>query len=89
MATSPANPQAPAPGPPQGAGASGPDQQQANPLQESLGRLILLLRQLGQQNQVIQPELQQMASIGIQALQKVSQASSGPAQAPSTPPQAG
>lgn len=86
MATSVANPQASAPGPQQGAG---PDQQQANPLQETLGRLVLALRQLGQQNVVIQPELQQMASIGIQALQKVSQASAGPAVQPSAPPMAG
>ena len=51
---------------------AGPDQQQANPLQESLGKLVLLLRQLGQQNQAIQQETQQAASILIQALQKVS-----------------
>lgn len=84
MGTSVANPQASAPGPQQGAQ---PDQQQANPLQESLGKLVLMLRQLAQQNQVIQPELMQMASIGIQALQKVSQASAGPAVQPSAPPQ--
>jgi hypothetical protein len=89
MATSVANPQASAPGPsPQGGGGGG-DQQQANPLQETLGRLVLALRQLAQQNVVIQQELMQMASIGIQALQKVSQASSGPAVQPSAPPQQG
>jgi len=85
MATSVANPQASSPGPQQGAG---PDQQQANPLQQTLGQIIVGLRKLAEQNVVIQPELQQMQSIAIQALQKVSQASSGPAVQPSAPPQA-
>jgi len=87
MATSVANPQASAPGPQQGAGPD-PSQQQANPLQETLGRAVLALRQLGAQNTIIQAETQQAASILIQALQKVSQAASGPAVQPSAPPAA-
>jgi hypothetical protein len=80
------NPQAGAPDPSQGGGApaSAP---QANPLQESLGRLAILSRQLGMQNTLIQPEMQQISSIAVQALQKVSQAASGPPQPMSAPPQ--
>ena len=85
MATSgmpqPENPQAGAP-PQQGA----PSGQQANPLQESLGKLVMLIRQLGVQNTIIQPELQQASSILTRALQKVSQAQSGPAQPMAAPP---
>ena len=90
MATSVANPQAAAPGPPppQG-GQGGGDQQQANPLQETLGKLVLFLRQLGSQNVVVQNELNQASSILIQALQKVSQASPGQPQQPAAPPMAG
>jgi hypothetical protein len=87
MATSLANPQSSGSAPQPG-GAPDPTQQQANPLQEMLGRLIIALRQLGTQNEIIQPELQQMASIAIQALQKVSQATAGPAQSPQAPPNA-
>lgn len=84
MATSLPNPQASAPGPQQGAG---PDQsQQANPLQEVLGRVIIGLRQLGAKNEVIQGEMTQAAQVVMQALQKVSQASSGPPVQPSAPP---
>jgi hypothetical protein len=83
MATSMPNPQAEAPGP--DAGASGP--QQANPLQTILGRLAIVSRQLGAQNTVIQPEMQQAAQAFIAALQKSSQAAPGPAQSPAAPPQ--
>lgn len=85
MATSMPNPQASAPGPPpQGGGGLN---QQVNPLQQVLGQIVMNLRQLADQNQLIQPELQQMQSLAIQALQKVSQASSGPPVQPTAPPQ--
>jgi hypothetical protein len=77
------NPQAAAPsGAPQGGSP------QANPLQETLGKLVMLVRQLGTQNTIIQPEMQGISQQLIQALQKVSQAGSGPAQPLSAPPQA-
>jgi hypothetical protein len=60
---------------------------QANPLQEILGKLAMAARQLGTQNTIIQPEMQQISSIAVQALQKVSQAASGPPQSPAAPPQ--
>jgi hypothetical protein len=85
MATSIANPQAAAPGPEQDqGGASG---QQANPLQTILARIAITLRQIGQQNTVIQPEMQQASSILISALQKSSQAAPGAPQPLSAPPQ--
>jgi len=78
----PSNPQASAP-----SGASQGGSPQANPLQESLGKLVMLCRQLGVQNTIIQPEMQQCSQVLVQALQKVSQAGSGPAQPLSAPPQ--
>ena len=75
------NPQAGAPSP------GAPQAQQANPLQETLGKLAMLVRQLGTQNVIIQPEMQQVSSIFVQSLQKVSQDQSGPAQPMSAPPQ--
>jgi hypothetical protein len=47
----------------------------------------MLVRQLGTQNTIIQPEMQGISQQLIQALQKVSQAGSGPAQPLSAPPQ--
>lgn len=81
----PANPQGAAPSPSGGGAASSGTP--ANPLQEILGKIVLALRQLGSQNVIIQPEMQQMSSIAVQALQKVSQASSGPPPAAQAPPQ--
>lgn len=76
------NPQAGAPsGAPQGGST------QANPLQETIGKLVMLVRQIGVQNTIIQPEMQQVSQALVQALQKVSQAGSGPAQPLSAPPQ--
>lgn len=72
MATSIANPQAGAAPP---GDASG---QQANPLQTILGRLAIVARQLGAQNTIIQPEMQQASQAFIAALQKSSQAAPGP-----------
>ena len=84
MATSPTpQPQNPQAGAPSGAPAA----PQANPLQETLGKLAMLVRQLGVQNTIIQPEMQQMSAIAIQALQKISQAQAGPAQPMAAPPQ--
>jgi hypothetical protein len=83
MATSMANPQAAAPQP----GGGGDAQQQANPLQTILGRLAMALRTIGQQNAVIQPEMQQAASAVISALQKASQAAPGPPSQLQAPPQ--
>lgn len=76
----PDNPQA---GAPSGAPAS---PQQANPLQEVLGKLVMMVRQIGMQNTIIQPEMQQISQVLIQALQKASQAQSGPAQPIQAPP---
>lgn len=94
MATSMANPQASAPPPAGGGDASGggdpqgqQGQQGANPLQTILGRLAIALRQIGAQNAVIQPEMQQAASAVIQALQKASQAAPGPASPMQAPQQ--
>lgn len=80
------NPQGPAPPPtpPDGGAGQAP---QANPLQEMLGKLAIAARQLGVQNTIIQPEMQQISSIAVQALQKVSQAASGPPQQQGAPPQ--
>jgi len=81
------NPQASAPE--QGAGASAPQPQQAqaNPLQTMLGRIAMILRQLGTQNTVVQPEMQEASQKVIEALQKVSQASMGSQAQPPAPPQ--
>lgn len=84
MATTMPNPQAAAPGPDPGAAGQ---QQQANPIQTILGRLAIALRTIGQQNTVIQPEMQQASSILISALQKVSQAAPGAPQPLAAPPQ--
>jgi hypothetical protein len=89
MATSMPNPQAAAPQPGGGGDASQQDQQgqQANPLQTTLGKLAMFIRQLATQNVVVQPELQQASSLLIQALQKASQAAPGPASPMQAPPQ--
>ena len=47
----------------------------------------MLVRQIGTQNTLIQPEMQQVSQTLVQALQKISQAGSGPAQPLSAPPQ--
>lgn len=83
MASSPMpNPQASAPQP---GGADG--SAQANPLQQLLGQLAMKLRQLGTQNTTIQPEMEQMTQLAIQALQKVSQAVPSAPQQAQAPPQ--
>jgi hypothetical protein len=76
------NPQAAAP-----SGAPSQGSPQANPLQQVLGQLVMAVRQIGTQNTIIQPEMQQISQTLVQALQKVSQAGSGPAQPLSAPPQ--
>lgn len=78
------NPQASAPAP--GGGGASP---QANPLQQMLSKVAMMLKQLGQQNTTIQPELDAAIGAIVQALQKSSQAAPGdPQQAqPAAPPQ--
>jgi hypothetical protein len=68
----------------QGQGQGGPSGQ-ANPLQEFLGKIAMAARQLGTQNVIIQPEMQQLSAIAVAALQKVSQAAPGPPQQAQTP----
>ena len=79
----------PTPQPTQAGAPSGAPQpqQQANPLQETLGKLAMLVRQLGTQNTIIQSEMQQASALFVQALQKASQATAGPAQPMQAPPQ--
>lgn len=77
------NPQASAPSPDQQGGGGQP----TNQLQTILGRLAIAVRTIGQQNTVIQPEMQQASSILISALQKVSQAAPGAPQPLAAPPQ--
>ena len=83
MATSMANPQASAPQPGADAGAS-----QANPLQTSLGKIAMLLKQLAQQNTSVQEPLNQAVQSIVQAIQMSSQAATQQPQQPSAPPQA-
>ena len=76
------NPQAAAPQP--GGGDASP---QADPLQQMLGKVAMVLKQLGAQNTMIQPEMDQATSAILQALQKSSQAAPGnPQQAPTVAP---
>lgn len=74
------NPQGAAPQPDPNSGA-------ANPLQEMLAKIAMLLRQLGSQNQIIADDMQTASQSVIQALQKVSQAASGPPPQSPAPPQ--
>ena len=85
MATSMPQPGGPQqPDPQQGQGQGGPSGQ-ANPLQEILGKVAMAARQLGMQNVIIQPEMQQISAIAVAALQKVSQAAPGPPQQAQAP----
>ena len=82
MATSMANPQASAPQQGADAGAS-----QANPLQTTLGKVAMLLKQIAQQNTSVQEPLNTTVQSIVQAIQMSSQAATQPQQ-PSAPPQA-
>lgn len=82
MATSMANPQASAPQ--QGAGAA----PQANPLQETLGKVARLLHQIATQNVSVQEPLNKAVMSIVQAIQMSSQAQTAPPQQPQAPPQA-
>jgi hypothetical protein len=85
MATSMANPQASAPQPtPQGADAGA---SQANPLQTTLGKIAMLLKQVAQQNTSVQEPLNQAVQSIVQAIQMSSQAATQQPQQPSAPPQ--
>lgn len=84
MATSMANPQASAPQPTgAGAGAS-----QANPLQTTLGKIAMMLKQIAQSNTSVQDPLNQAVQAIVQAIQMSSQAATQPQQQPQAPPQA-
>ena len=72
---------------PQGAAPQPGAAPQANPLQTTLAKVAMILRQLGSQNQIISDNMTNAAQQCIEALQKVSQASSGPPQQPPAPPQ--
>lgn len=77
------NPQASAPQP--GAGAPA---QQTNPLQDTLGKIAMALKQLGSQNTVVQEDLNNAVNSLVQAIQKTSQTgSSAPQQSPAPPQQ--
>ena len=83
MATSMPNPQASAPSPTGGAGAS-PD----NPIKQVLGGVIQkILYPMVQQNPSIQEDLSAAIRSLVQAIQKTDQNASGPAQQPAAPPQ--
>jgi len=74
------NPQASAP---QGAGAP-----QANPLQTTLGKIAMMLKQIAQQNVSVQDPLNQAVQSIVQAIQMSSQAATQPPPQPSAPQQA-
>ena len=82
MATTMPNPQAPAPQP--GAGAA----PQANPLQETLGKLAMLLKQIAAQNTSVQEPLNNAVQNIVQAIQMSAQAAPSAPQQPSAPMQA-
>lgn len=80
MATSMANPQASAP---QGAGAS-----QANPLQETLGKIATILHKIATDNTSVQDPLNKAVQSIVQAIQMSSQAQTAPPQQTQAPQQA-
>lgn len=83
MATAPMpNPQASAPQP--GAGAASPD---ANPLQTTLGKIAMLLKQMASQNASVQEPLNAAVQSIVQAINMGQQAQSAPPQQPQAPPQ--
>jgi len=67
-----------------GPGSSPASSQQANQLQTFLGQLIKLLQQVGSQNEIIAPEIQQASQALVEAFKKTMQNSQPqqPAQAP-------
>lgn len=77
------NPQASAPQP-GGAGAASPD---ANPIQSTLGKIAMMLKQMASQNTSIQDPLNQAVQNIVQAIQMSGQAQSAPPQHPQAPPQ--
>lgn len=82
MATSMPNPQASAPPPQAGAGAS-----QANPLQETLGKIAMLLKQVAAQNTSVQEPLNAAVQNIVQAIQMSAQAGPSAPQQASAPMQ--
>lgn len=74
--------------PDQGGAPAAPQQaggEQANQLQESIGQLMKFTLALGQQNQVIQPEMQEAATAFRKAFVKTVQAAQ-PQPQPQSPP---
>jgi hypothetical protein len=86
MATSMPNPQASAPPPQAGAGAS-PQGQQANPLQTTLGKIAMLLKQISAQNTSVQEPLDTAVNSIVQAIQMSAQAAPSAPQQPQAPMQ--
>lgn len=76
------NPQASAPQQP-GAGAASPD---ANPLQTTLGKIAMLLKQIASQNVSVQEPLNTAVNSIVQAIQMGRQASVAPPQQAQAPP---
>jgi len=76
------NPQASAPPPQAGAGAS-----QANPLQETLGKIAMLLKQVAAQNTSVQEPLNSAVQNIVQAIQMSAQAGPSAPQQASAPMQ--
>ena len=84
MATSMPNPQAAAPQP---GGASMQDGTQANPLQTTLGKIAMLIKQISAQNVSVQEPLDQAVNLIVQAIQMSAQAAPSAPQQPAAPPQ--
>jgi len=91
MATSMTQPGGPQqPNPQQGQGQGGPaGQQSASPqlpqVQEFFGKQAIQARDVGNNMVIVQPEMQQISALWVKALQKVSQAASGPPQQAQSP----
>jgi hypothetical protein len=79
MATSMAQPG----GSPQAQGDS--SNSQLSQVQQFLAQWAMQARQVGNQMTPIQPEMQQISQLLVQALQKISQAAPGPPQQQATP----
>jgi hypothetical protein len=85
MATSMPQPGGPQQDPQQGQGGpSGGDSSssQMNQAQQIFASKAMEARKIGSQMTVIQPEMQQISQLWVQALQKISQAAPGPPQQP-------
>jgi hypothetical protein len=69
-----------------GAAPAGGSQQDANSLQQTLGKIMQVITALGSQNQIIQPEMQEVAGALRKAFLKTVQAGqAGPGGQPQQP----